>query len=79
MATATERPPIGRRSATSVHGVVLAVLRTRTRTPARARARSLKFMIVAFRDAPFTTGLDFSYRENNQRGARTRESKDGSE
>jgi len=55
------------RPATSVHGFVLAVF--------RARTRSLKFSIVAFRDAQFTTGLEFrteravrwSYGRGNQR------------
>jgi hypothetical protein len=45
------------RPATSVHGYVLAVFRARAR--AHTRTRSLKFSIVAFRDAQFTTGLEF--------------------
>ena len=53
--------------ATSVHSFVLTVFRARART----RTRSLNFSIVAFRDAQFTTGLDFRI-ERTARGSHGR-------
>jgi hypothetical protein len=53
--------------ATPVRSCVLTVFRAR----ARARARSLKFSIVAFRDAQFTNVLDFRI-ERTLRGSHGR-------